>query len=446
MSGREKGYSIPTHLNSAVELILGIVDFPQLKSNYPIKMKPMNNEGYIAPESIKSLYNVPDKLLNKEVSSQSVVEFQGDACFNLNDLNTFISDNKLNEITLSKNDIWGPCNYSTPGPDIEATLDIQYQIGANTNTRQFYVTVQDWLYQYASLMYNKTDIPMVNSMSYGWAEWDQCDPSVFPECFIGGDSEVYAKRTNTEFMKLGLRGVTLLASSGDAGAPGRMSEDCEPDKPVNPAFPTSSPWVLSVGGNIVENFTIHKNSSSKLCKQYSCIDKGTELNCDYDRCGWTAGGGFSNYFNRPPWQSNVVEKYLNSGVNLPPNKFFNKNGRAYPDISLVAHNYLIRASGQYSTVDGTSASSPVMSGLVSILNNLRVSQGKPVLGPIAPLLYSIYEKCDNCFNDIMVGSNNSTEMENCRYGYSATKGYDAVYGLGTPDFGNIYNYVRDMKN
>ena len=23
-----------------------------------------------------------------------------------------------------------------------------------------------------------------------------------------------------------------------------MSEDCEPDKPVNPAFPTSSPWVL----------------------------------------------------------------------------------------------------------------------------------------------------------------------------------------------------------
>ena len=88
-----------------------------------------------------------------------MVEFQGDACFNLNDLNTFISDNKLNEVTLSKNDIWGPCNYSTPGPDIEATLDIQYQIGANTNTRQFYVTVQDWLYQYASLMYNKTDIP-----------------------------------------------------------------------------------------------------------------------------------------------------------------------------------------------------------------------------------------------------------------------------------------------
>ena len=94
-------------------------------------------------------------------------------------------------------------------------------------------------------------------------------------------------------------------------------------------------------------------------------------------CGWTAGGGFSNYFNRPQLAIHVVEQYLNSGVNLPPNKFFNKNGRAYPDISLVAHNYLIRASGQYSTVDGTSASSPVMSGLVSILNNLRVSQGKP---------------------------------------------------------------------
>ena len=56
------------------------------------------------------------------------------------------------------------------------------------------------------------------------------------------------------------------------------------------------------------------------------------------------------------------------------------------------------------------------------------------------------KKCNNCFNDILVGSNNSSEMTNCKYGYLATKGYDAVYGLGTPNFNNIYNYVKDMKN
>ena len=445
-SGRAQGYSIPTELSNAVEFVLGVVDFPQLKYKKSKSKKINDNTAYITPESIKSLYNIPKSLLNTKLSSQSVVEFQGDNCFNIDDLQQFIKANGLKNITIDQKDLWGPCNTSTFGPDTEATLDIQYQIGTNQDSNQYYVTVSDWLYQYASLMHNSSSPPMVNSMSYGWAEWDQCDPSVFPECFIGGDSEIYTKRTNIEFMKLAIRGVTLLASSGDAGAPGRMSEDCEPDKPINPVFPTSSPWVLSVGGNIVENATIHKNSSAPFCQKNDCIDNGIELNCNFDRCGWTAGGGFSNYFNRPPWQVDIVEKYLTSTVPFPPKQFFNKNGRAYPDISLVAHNYLIVQSGQYMTVDGTSASSPVMSGLVSILNNLRLSQNKPVLGPIAPLLYDMYKKCSNCFDDIVEGSNNSSEMTNCKYGYSATKGYDAVYGLGTPNFSNIYNYVKNMEN
>ena len=38
------------------------------------------------------------------------------------------------------------------------------------------------------------------------------------------------------------------------------------------------------------------------------------------------------------------------------------------------------------------------------------------------------------------------EITNCKYGYSATKGYDAVYGLGTPNFDKIYNYVKNMEN
>ena len=445
-SGRETGYSVPFRVRTAVEFVWGIVDFPQLKPKKSFVKKPRHNEGYIAPESIRSLYNIPGKLLNSKLSSQSVVEFQDDTCFNMDDLDQFIKDNNLKQVHFKSENVWGPCNFTTSGPDIEATLDIQYQIGTNQDSVQYYVTVSDWLYQYASQMYNSTNPPMVSSMSYGWAEWDQCDPTVFPECFIGGDSTVYAQRTNTEFMKLGLRGVTLLASSGDAGSPGRMSEDCEPNKPLNPAFPTSSPWVLSVGGNIVENFTVHNDSSAPLCQKNVCIDRGLEINCDYNRCGWTSGGGFSNYFNRPSWQAELVDTYLKSSATFPPQQFFNKNGRAYPDISLVAHNYLIRNSGQYTTVDGTSASSPVMSGMVSILNNLRVSQNKPVLGPVAPLLYDMYKKCPDCFTDLVTGSNNSTETENCKYGYFASKGYDAVYGLGTPDFGNIYNYIKNMEN
>ena len=61
-------------------------------------------------------------------------------------------------------------------------------------------------------------------------------------------SQQYINRVNIEYIKIGLRGVTITVSSGDAGAPGRTSEDCDVSNPVNPVFPGSSPWITSVGG------------------------------------------------------------------------------------------------------------------------------------------------------------------------------------------------------
>ena len=447
-SGRQMGYSIPRYLEHVIDIVLGIGDFPEY-THKSMKTKQVKDDVYyISPLSLQKLYNMSDYKSDK-VSSQTVVEFQNDDCFNKQDLDYFLHDNGLAAVNVSKSDVIGTCDMNTQNPDVEATLDIQYQLGVNTKTVEYYVSVQDWLYQYANLLYNTSNSPMVNSMSYGWAEKDQCDPMVFPECYIGGDPEVYAKRTNIEFMKLALRGITLLASSGDAGAPGRTSEDCDETAPLNPTFPTSSPYVLSVGGTILMNPTkidAPAADASPLCKVHNCIAGGSELNCNFDRCMWTSGGGFSNFFNRPWWQEEASNKYLNSNVSFPPGKYFNKLGRAYPDIALAAHNYIIRVSGEYMAVDGTSASSPSVSGMISILNDLRVSQNKPTLGLVAPLLYDIYSKCASCFKDLLVGSNNSTEDTDCKYGYAATSGYDAVYGLGVPNFDEIYNYVKTMKN
>lgn len=445
-SGRKAGYSIPGFLYNSIDIILGIGDFPEYTHKNMKTQEIKDDLYYISPLSLKHLYNISD-YHNDKISSQTVVEFQNDDCFNKKDLDYFLEDNGLSSVTISKSHIMGSCDMNTSYPDIEATLDIQYQLGVNTKSVEYYVSVPDWLYQFANLLYNSTNPPMVNSMSYGWAEKQQCDPNVFPECYIGGDPEVYAKRTNTEFIKLALRGITLLASSGDAGAPGRTSEECDEDFPLNPAFPSSSPYVLSVGGTIVMNpKKLFDSSGSPLCERYNCIGEGAEVNCNYDRCQWTSGGGFSNYFDRPWWQVDASDKYLNSNITFPPVKYFNNYGRIYPDIALVSHNYIVRASNDYMAVDGTSASSPAVSGMISILNDLRLSQGKSTLGLIAPLLYDIYEECSTCFKDIVVGSNNSTESTNCKYGYTATKGFDAIYGLGLPNFDEIYKYVKNMDN
>ena len=447
-SARYHGYTIPKHITPHIDFILGLSDFPDIPKyvqNANPKLRPLfDNMSYISPESIHSLYNM-SYYNHSKTSSQSVVEFLGDSCYSDSDLQSFLNDSNIPNISVVLNKNWVNCDPTqTTSPDTEATLDIQYQSGINSHTLQKYVSVNDWLFQFANRLYISVDPPKVNSMSWGWAEWDQCDSSVMPQCLLNVSSKKYTKRTNIEFMKLSIRGVTLVASSGDAGAPGRTSEGCDITRPLNPAFPTSSPWVLSVGGTIILNATTITNPQSPLCKNNSCISGGTELNCNIFRCGWTAGGGFSNYFHRPPWQVNASKHYLQTSTLLPPKQYFNQTGRIYPDISLVSHNYLIKTDGSYGSVDGTSASSPSVSGMISILNNLRVSNNKTTLGPVAPLLYHMYTDCSDCFKDIIEGSNNSTEEASCKYGYHAIKGYDAVYGLGVPNFDTIYHYVKNM--
>ena len=48
------------------------------------------------------------------------------------------------------------------------------------------------------------------------------------------NSTDYVNRVNVEFMKLGARGVTILAASGDAGAPGRANEHCDQVRKTGP--------------------------------------------------------------------------------------------------------------------------------------------------------------------------------------------------------------------
>ena len=437
-------YKVPDKVRSHIDMILGISDNYNRDHFKPTNTDYVENNYIISPESINHLYNVSYPK-HANVSSQSVVEFLGDTCYNNESLQMFLNDSEMSNISISKENFWATCNVGTLSPDLEATLDVQYQTGINNNTLLYYISVSDWLYQFSNQVYQSPSPPKVISMSYGWAEWDQCDPAVMPKCLLNVTGEQYTKRTNVEFMKLGLRGITLVASAGDAGAPGRTNEGCGGVTKLNPAFPASSPWVLAVGGTIFMNATKIANPQTSLCKKYSCIGGGVELNCNYDRCGWTAGGGFSNYFNRPLWQINASLGYLNGGTKFPPSNLFNREGRVYPDVSMVSHNYLIGGPfGSYSTVDGTSASAPSISAMISILNNMRVSNGKSTLSPVAPVLYSTIANCAECFKDITEGSNNSTEAGGCKWGYNAAKGFDAVYGLGVPNFKEIYSYVEKL--
>ena len=171
------------------------------------------------------------------------------------------------------------------------------------------------------------------------------------------------------------------------------------------------------------------------------------MNTNQKYVGWTAGGGFGIYSseNTPKWQSKIVKQYLNSGIPLP-NKF-NSNGRGYPDVSVVGHNCAVFDSGEISDVDGTSCSSPVFAAIISLLNDFMISSGKSKLGFINPILYEMAN--DGIFNDLTVGNNWCTEYNCCptrndsgsNFGYKASKGWDPVYGLGTPNVGKMIHWL-----
>jgi tripeptidyl-peptidase-1 len=290
-----------------------------------------------------------------------------------------------------------------------------------------------------------TDIPMVNSISYGWSEADQCTISPSECQQIGVQSYGYVARVNTEFQKIGLRGVTLLSASGDSGCHGRTDESCT-SKTLRPDFPGSSPYVTSVGGTMIQNGQPLSNPPP-ICAQsrLTCAQSGTEVAVSFAVADYTSGGGFSNVAPMPDFQKDAVATYLKTAPNLPPASYFNQTGRAYPDVAALGHNCIIMMGGRPEPVGGTSCAAPIFGSVISLLNQVAVKKTGQPLGYVNQLLYQMFADDPTIFNDVTVGDNRCTESGcfNACKGFYCTKGWDAVTGLGTPNFPKMAQYIED---
>jgi len=132
--------------------------------------------------------------------------------------------------------------------------------------------------------------------------------------------------------------------------------------------------------------------------------------------GGGSGGGFSWQFPSPDHQKAAVRTYLQTAVDLPPSSSYNASGRAYPDISAVA-------------VDGTSQSSPVFAGIFTQIVDARLSKGLPPLGPLGPRIYRIATQFPGvAFEDVTKGNSKTS----CQSGFAAAKGWDPTTGWGRP--------------
>jgi tripeptidyl-peptidase-1 len=241
---------------------------------------------------------------------------------------------------------------------------------------------------------NTPNPPLVHSVSYDEFE-DQLSPD-------------FMRRGDEEFMKAGVRGLTILFASGDFGTGCNASS--LPAK-FAPEWPPSSPYITSVGG-----------TSSPSAKHVGL--RTTEA-------AWAmSGGGFSYYAPQPSYQASAVAVYIKNTQGLPPAKFFNPSNRGFPDVAAWATEYSIVFEGQTAGVSGTSASTPTWAGVFSLLNDLRLNAGKAPLGFANPFLYAHPE----CLNDTTIGANDGVGCFDAN-GFPAARGWDAATGLGTPVFG-----------
>ena len=88
--------------------------------------------------------------------------------------------------------------------------------------------------------------------------------------------------------------------------------------------------------------------------------------------------------------------------------------QAIPDVSAQSNLFRIFFRGRAASIGGTSASSPAFAGIVSLLNDARLSKGLPPLGFLNPLLYNAAEEDPTTFNDIVpqnyVNANGTTVL------------------------------------
>jgi kumamolisin len=236
--------------------------------------------------------------------------------------------------------------------------------------------------------------------------WGGCEGSSTDDPFTHATSNVFQANAAT--------GHTYLFASGDNGS------WCDPDgsgtgQDPFPGYPTSSPYVLSVGGTRF-NGPVGTSWPGETGWTY-CADCS---NGDPEG----SGGGYSALFARPSWQQ---------GNGLADNGM-----RGYPDIAAAADPQTgayvcFGANATCNRIGGTSLATPLWAGMIALLNNYLAAQGGTV-GFLAPLLYRLAGTSPPYapFHDITTGVNG---------GYEATVHWDEVTGWGSP---NLYNLARDL--
>jgi hypothetical protein len=400
----------------------------------------------LAPLDYQKIYNFPAAFTGTNVTIAVVARSE----YSLNDLSEFYSTFGLSRAfpqVIFNGDTPGDLGGNDEG---EAILDatwsgalaqgaaVDFVVSASTNTT------------------DGVDLSEIYIIDHNLAD-------VMTESF--GSCE--ANHTSTEANTVGTlaeqaaaEGITYTVSTGDSGAEGcDLPSSASAVGPVSASLLSGTPFNIAVGGTMFHEGTATTfwgpaNGPNPTALSHIPENVWNE-SCSSTQCGsnaalWSGGGGASQFFPKPSWQSGVT--------GIP-----NDVSRDQPDVALTAaaHDpYLVClqnscSSGQIFFFSGTSAAAPSFAAIMALVDQKtgsRQGQANYVLYRLAAADIAGGRKCNGSattlpantcnFNDVTVG-NNAVPGE-AGFGtsggkYQSTTGYDLATGLGSVNVTNLVN-------
>lgn len=401
---RQGDIYIPEELVGIVTAVFGLDSRRMVRRRKSIHvvadhaLKAPVNRPWFLPQELAAAYHFP----NNGGAGQTIgiLEFGGKII--ASDLEAFATAAQLSKVASVEQvnvDTLSPQDANDPDATGEVMLDVEVvaAICPDAKVVGYFsnFTERGWVDCLDGAIHDATRKPGILSVSWGLAEGEDIWTA-------------QAMQTvNDALQEAAVLGIPVCFASGDDG-----SDDQVQDGLAHVDFPSSSPFVLCVGGTSLNK----KNNTEVVWKE------GDGLRKDQ---GGSGGGGVSTVFPRPTWQQAINITSVNPGK---------MQGRVVPDVSANAAGntgYFTVANGSQGIVGGTSAAAPLWAALLARLNTAR----NKTVGFITPLLYQANPKTGGkplgqaALKDITKGDNKTAHAG----GYSAGPGFDAASGWGSPD-------------
>ena len=383
-----KDISIASNMSGSLAYVNISTPFTPYVSYLPSQ----SSSGYYTPQNIYQAYSFNSSNaagLTGNGTTIAIVDAYGDPLLRY-DISAFDNITGLPAINLQTIYMNNTPNAYNQSWAIETALDVEWAHASAPGAKIILVISQDAqssLTDALSYVISK-HISNIISLSWGQAESSVGTGSMGSE--------------NSMFRLAAQEGITVLAASGDLGA-------YDGTKTLSVNFPASDPYVLGVGGT-----SLDYNQGKYVETAWGGNQSGTS---------YGSGGGYSEYYNSPYWQSS-------SGINA--------TARGVPDVAADANKetgVLLIADGKSFVAGGTSLATPIWAGIVS-----RIDQklGYSV-GYLNPILYQIYRSplYRTSFNEVTSGGNGY---------YRAGPGWNPVTGIGSPIVSGLISAVCEIES